>query len=201
VTDERKKRPGTQSDEDRALAELARRRSGNTPVGGTPTVPTNEFNQGDEDFTPVGKVIDRIEEVMMLDERDRMLLRLFWQHTANMEMRSRKRSDSQDTSALAKRIDELENFRTDVTGADGTNGKIGNLRKQLDSALARAWWLVTVLVGGIGAAAIKLIIVGQAYGELKQSVDNNARQIQLIERATFLKSIPGLTPEKEPNTP
>ena len=64
-----------------------------TPATGVPAVPQavplGEF--ADQDFTPVGKVIERIEEVMPISERDRMLLRLFWQHTANMEMRSRKR--------------------------------------------------------------------------------------------------------------
>lgn len=194
-----KKRPGTMSDDERALIGREHR---TTPVAGTPIpqeVPVGEF--AEQDFTPVGDVMARIEQSVVLSDRERMLMRMVWQHTANMEMRSRKRSDSQDTSILAQRIDDLETHKTDIVGADGATGQIGHLRKQLDSALGRAWWLVTVLVGGIGAAAVKLIIVGQAYGELKTKVENNARQIQLIERATFLKSIPGLTPEKEQNTP
>lgn len=192
-----KKRPGTQSDEDRALQAIRDRRA--TPATG---VPTDEFNRGDEDFTPVGKVIDRIEEVMVLDERDRLLLRLFWQHTANMEMRSRKRSDSQDTSILSKRIDDAENRLIAISGERGDNGTLGNLRKAVDGILSKSWWLVTALVGGVGAAAIKLVIVGRAYGELETQVKANTSRIQLIENVTFFKSfpkLPGLTPEKDPS--
>lgn len=201
MSDERKKRSGTQSDEDRALRELARRRSGNTPPAGTPVV-NEQVAGGDEwagqDFTPVGSVFDRIADEMVLSDRERMILRLVWQHTANMEMRGRKRSDSQDTSLLAKRIDDLETRVVDMSGADGTNGKIGNLRKSVDGILSKGWWLITVLVGGIGAAAVKLIIVGRAYGELETKVENNTNRIQLIERATFLKSIPLLVDPAPP---
>lgn len=183
VTD-RFKRPGSIGDRD---VRIPKERP-ITPSGG---VSINEFAESDNDFTPVGQVIERIEEVMVLDERDRLLLRLFWQHTANMEMRARKRSDSQDTSVIAKQVNELQDWRIDIEGKSGTNGKLGNLRKAVDGILHKGWWLITVLVGGIGAAAVKLIIVGRAYGELETKVENNSSRLKLLERVTFLK-FPGL---------
>lgn len=176
------------SDDDRALARV---RTGNTPIAGVPVHAPEE-----DDFTPVASVFERIEESFVPTERERMLLHLVWQHTANMELRSRARRDTDGTKALVDRVDGVETAIVDIRGERGNNGKLGALKARVDALMSRAWWLVTVLVGGVGAAAVKLIIVGRAYGELETEVQANKARIQLLERVVFLKSRPA-APEKE----
>lgn len=108
-----------------------------------PLVPRAEFDPDERDFTPVSDVIERIERTIVLDERDRLLIHLFWQHTANMTMRW-SRTDAAQTDA---RLDALERAVIDMRGERGDNGKIGEQRRRLDKIEARRWWALTFLAG------------------------------------------------------
>lgn len=169
-----KKRPGAMSDEARALDAMRRRReeaSGSFEV--------------EDHFTPVSQVIERAAD---LTDRERMLLRYIWTHTANMEMRARARSDSQDSAQLRREIDALQEWRVDVVGQTGANGRLGALKGRVDVFMNRAWAVLLILLGGVAGAAVKLIIVGRAYGELETQVEANRARLQLLEGVVFLKS-------------
>lgn len=148
------------SDEDRALAELQRRRASGEPTADT-------FDTPGDRFTPVAEVIERAAD---LTDRERNLLRYIWAHTANMEMRARSRSDSQETSTLSKRIDALEDSVVDISGKSGNNGKIGALKERVDKAESRRWWAITFVAGlvvtGIGSA----FAFGSRIGSLESDV-------------------------------
>lgn len=118
------------SDADRALAGLEQRRreAFGIPIHATPA----------EDFTPLPVSIGDFDAT----PRELELLQVVWLHTANMELRSRARLDNTEASKLCDDLGELNEkfvrFQTDLTGASGTNGKLGNLRKDVDDAKARA---------------------------------------------------------------
>jgi hypothetical protein len=139
-----------------------------------------------DSFTPVpADLLDLFD-----DPRWPNALRRIWAHTANVELRAMNRIGTQpDFAALRDKMLEL-------IGREGNNGKIGQLRKDIDGVLSRAWWFLTVCIGGIGAAAVKLIIVGRAYGELETQVRANRDRVGLLEAVLF--HLPAPLPEKAP---
>jgi hypothetical protein len=199
------------SDADRALVGLKRR----TPAGGVP-VPSGEADA----FTPVTDILDSIE-----DPNLRWAIRQVWEHTANMELRAKQRAGNDgDVQKLQATIAQLERtiaqlredqersernhvelrehvvrHVADVVGADGKNGKVGTLREKVTKLLDRAWWLATVAIGGLGAAAVKLVIVGRAYGELETKVHANEARLDLVESVVFARQSfhPAVTPGKD----
>lgn len=143
------------------------------------------------EITPVTDILDLIEDPQL-----RRIVRLIWEHTANSEMRAVQRvPDEQDIARLRSELRELQ---LELTGKDGTNGKVGVLRGAVEKLLSRAWWFFTVAVGGIGAAAIKLIVVGRAYGELETQCQANTARVQLLEQVVFLKSQPAAAGKVDP---
>jgi hypothetical protein len=210
--DDRPRRPGSMSDADRALAGRRHR----TPAGGVPVEHTDA-----DSFTPVTDLLDMIDDPQL-----RRIVRLMWEHTANMEMRAQKRVGTEgDVEQLGAAVAVLEGEITrlrnqaatqhsehvalrelairqfaDLTGADGKNGKVGTLRERVAKLVERSWWLFTVAVGGLGAAAVKLVIVGRAYGELETQVHSNAARLELLENVVFVRSQlshPAVTPGKD----
>ena len=155
-----KKRPGSMSDDDRALAH---RRI--TPSSG---VVVGEFEQ---DFTPVQNIIDIIEERIVLTERERLIVTLFWRHTANIELRARSRSDSQDTTRLRKDIDALELAIVDIRGEHGNNGKVGALKARVDQAESRRWQVVMFLAGLLVTVVTTAVYLGLWMGRVETDVD------------------------------
>lgn len=149
------------SDEDRALAELQRRRASSEPAA-------DAFELDEDHFTPVQPVIERVHgelcDRVVLTERERWLVRTIldllvptlWRHTANMEMRARMRSDSQDSAILGRRIDDVETSLVDIAGKSGGNGKLGALKERVDKAEARRWWAITT------AASLAIAVIGSA---------------------------------------
>lgn len=148
------------SDEDRALTEMQRRRASSEPAA-------DAFDSDEDRFTPVAAVIERAAD---LTDRERNLLRYVWTHTANMEMRARKRSDSQETSTLSKRIDDVEATLDEKFGRSRKNGDFGNLKGRVDKAESRRWWAITFVAGlvvtGIGSA----FAFGSRIGSLESDV-------------------------------
>lgn len=191
-TPPRAKRPKSHwGDEERVTVGKARRTS---PHG----VPIVTEDRHDRDFTPVTDLLDLIE-----DPQQRKLFRLIWEHTANMEMRFRQRIGTEHNFAelradFANHQDECITFKVDLVGKDGTDGKIGTLRDQLHALTKRAWWLLSVAIGAVGVAAIKLFLAGAAYGDIQSKVTALEERVQLIESATFLRNrlAPAFVPEK-----
>ena len=207
-----KKRPGVfASDDERALA--SRRDRSRTPAQGVPI-----HTPAPEDFTPVGDVMP-----LAHDEATRILLARVWQHTANMEMRmlaalgqtenGRLRADLDATTA---RIDEhlvdVCEAIADIHGKSGTNGKLGELRRRVDAWTSKMWWLVTVLVGALGTAAVKLVLVTRAFDAVEakstyaeQQVKVLQAQVMTLQAAVISRSVldgrvpgPSLVPATEP---
>lgn len=199
MTDERPKRPGTMSDDERALVGLDRRR---TPPRGTPVQPEDR-----DAFTPVTDLLDLID-----DPKLRRIVRMMWEHTANVELRSEERAGKGvDVSAL---VEDLAALRTeaatkfaDIHGASGTNGKLGELRRRVDGLSSKAWWILTAFVGGIGAAAVKLVIVTSAFTEMRdRSLHHRDEirllqaQVQTLQSALIARDLtPAVEPEKAPS--
>lgn len=126
------------------------------------------FDRDDDHFTPVSEVLDG--ESLVLTERERRILHIVWRHTANMEMRGRKRSDSQDTAILLKRIDEIDDKHTrldvDLRG-DGNreHGRIATLER-FHSRIVK--WALGSLIAIAGAA----ISFGIWMGSVRTDIDN-----------------------------
>lgn len=207
------KRPGTQSGEDRDAA--ARKQMRRTPREGVAI--------RDDGFTPVRHVLDLISES---HPELAPLISKIWEHTANVEMRLNARMGSETASEnVNRRIDEqqdeinmihqsLSEIRgnqaltrediakrfTDLTGRDGTNGKVGTLRVSLEKLHSKLWWGVTMIVGGLSGVAVKLIMVGTIYGQMKAEIEADHNQIQLLQQLVFknqLKAVldaPGKVP-------
>jgi hypothetical protein len=135
-----------------------------------------------EDFTPVTAILEIADRVQDAETRElvRDIAAQIWQHTANMRMRTDAQyanSDAAEVEALRVQVTELERRVVDISGKDGTNGKLGENRRRTDALSRAAWWLVCSIVGGIGAAAIKLVMVVRAFDAVEARSLHNAQQL------------------------
>ena len=174
------KRPGTQSDEDRAAAELQRRRAA-TPVGGV-------VIHAPEDRTPVTDVLPLAGE----DESSRLMLVAVWRHIDNLEMRLLAKISATSGETHRQALDEHEatdhahhatvtEALADIHGRSGTNGKLGELKRRVDALTRAAWLLVSVAVGGLGAAAIKLVMVVRTFDAVEARSMHSAAQLLEVQ--------------------
>lgn len=189
---DRPRRPGTMTDDDRALIGRDRRRASSEPAA-------DAFDTDDDHFTPVGRIIERIEADLgdELSPRERRIALAFGRHTANMELRARKRSDSQDTALLRREIDDLQLAIVDIRGESGSNGKLGALKERVDKAEARKWWGVTFLAG----LAVTVISAAIAFGSWMGSIETD---VETLKQRTFRArnvSPPDFPATKEGPTP
>lgn len=152
------------SDDERALEHLRHR----TPASGVPVHAPDE-----DDFTPVGVVIERIEHDLgdSLSIREQRIIQALRRSDANQEMRSRARRDTGDTAALARRIDDLETTVVDISGKTGNNGKLGALKERVDKAEARKWWALTFIAGLIVTIIGSAFAFGSRIGALETDVE------------------------------
>ena len=148
------------SDDERALEHTKYRRAQSEPA-------VDAFDSDEDHFTPVASVIERAAD---LTDRERNLLRYVWTHTANMEMRSRARSDSQNTSTLAKRIDDVEATLDEKFGRSRKNGDFGNLKGRVDKAEGRRWWAITFIAGLVAVSIGSAFAFGSRIGSLESDV-------------------------------
>jgi hypothetical protein len=179
VADDRDKKSGVfESGEDRAAAELDRRRRAKALAHGVPV-----HTPVPDDFTPVSDVLP-----IAHDEAMRVLLARIWQHTANSEMRMLAAVNRTDAGQLRADFDDLEHAHnriveriTDATGKSGDNGKLGELKRRVDAWTSKMWWGVTVLVGGLGAAAVKLVFVVRAFDAVEARSIASEQHIKLLQ--------------------
>lgn len=164
MTEDRKPRAPT-SDADRALAH----RRGATPARG---VVAEDRGQ----FTPVTDLLDRIH-----DPEVRWSIRMVWEHTANVEMRLQAQIEASDAAKLEGDVSRIGDAITDIHGAKGTNGKLGELRRRVDEMSSRGKWLFCTFVGALGSAAVKLIIVVRAFDAVEHKADTAADQIKVLQ--------------------
>jgi hypothetical protein len=185
------KRPGTQSDEDRALAELQRRRVA-TPVGG---VPVDEF-EGDHRTPPPADIEELIHRLWPLrkmgddiTEVSTKVTRLEVRADGLEKMAGGLSEIGEHVAADAAVHTEIVAKLTDIHGRSGDNGKLGELRRRVDALSKAAWLVVSVAVGGIGAAAVKLIMVVRAFDAVEARGEaTSARQLELIDRVLRLET-------------
>lgn len=170
--DSRDKRPGTMSDEDRALAELERRRRVITPAHG---VPTDEF---DEQPTPPPEDVN-------------LLIRKLWplRHADNWLTEV-----SGDIQALKVRAEHLEKLAgglteigvvrervVDISGKSGDNGKLGELKRRVDGLTTRIWSAIGSAVASLGAAAVLIWNTSGDYHDVKAAARAANDQIKILQ--------------------
>lgn len=158
-------------------------------------VPVTIEDRGE--FTPVTDLLDSID-----DPAQRRLFRLIWEHTANQEMRYQKRVDDSDAAKLRVELDIHQNeclaFKVDLVGKNGNDGRIGELRKAVESSTTFARWLIRFAIGSIVGAAIALVLAGRWVGDVGTRVDTLNERVKLLEGVTFLhRFAPALEPEKD----
>lgn len=165
-------------------------------------------------FTPVRHVLDLISES---HPELAPLISKIWEHTANVEMRlnarlgdetaienvNRQVSEQQDEIDMIHQQfgdlrEDLARRFTDLTGQNGTNGKVGTIRTSLEKLHSRLWWGVTFIVGAIGGAGVKLVLIGKTYGEMEAEIKASQAQIQLLQSVVFKQSQSAPTPGKVP---
>ncbi|HEX5064125.1 MAG TPA: hypothetical protein VFV99_32335 [Kofleriaceae bacterium] len=148
-------------------------------------------------FTPVTDVLELLDAEIVLTERERRMFFYLWKHSANQEMRGRKRSDSQDTSLLAKRLDEIDDKHTrldvDLRG-DGNreHGRVATLER-FHARIVK--WALGSLVAIAGAA----ISFGIWMGSVRTDIDNLKQRAQPSQRwRSFLPDSSASPDSKEP---
>lgn len=146
--------------------------------------PTADAFDQDDHFTPITDVLEG--EEFIPTERERRLLTIIWRHTANMEMRGRRRSDSQDSAQLARRIDDLETAVVDTVGKSGENGKLGKtnervdtLKERVDKTESRRW---TVIMAAISLA---IAVIGSAF-VLYRWIGNVETDVEWLKQRSFI---------------
>lgn len=181
--DSRDKRPGTMSDEDRALEAMERRRRVQTPPH---SVVIHEHDH--DDFTPVGVAIERMEKAIDLTDRERELLRLAWEHSANQEMRARKRVElteggqlRADIETVAEHVADVKEAIIDIHGASGQNGKLGELKRRVDGLTTRIWSAIGSAVASLGAAAVLIWNTSGDYHDVKAAARAANDQIKILQ--------------------
>lgn len=168
------KKPGM-SDEDRALVELQRRRASSEPG-------VDAFDTDEDRFTPVQPVIEQVHTNLChripLGDREQFVMRTMlellvpalWRHTANMEMRARQRSDSQDGALLARRVDDIESTLDEKFGRSRKNGDFGNLKGRVEQADGRRWQITVWFAGLLVTIVTSAFVLGKWIGSVESDV-------------------------------
>lgn len=122
-----------------------------------------------EDFTPVHDVLGEVGT-----PEAKRIIEVLWRHTANMELRSVQRHEASDAAALRRDLDALRGdlceLRTDIVdirGEDGSNGKLGELGRQVNGWASRRWWLLTFVAGTIVTVLGAAIVFGRWMGSVE----------------------------------
>jgi hypothetical protein len=126
-----------------------------------------------EDFTPVGDVLDQIG-----DPEAKRIVTLLWRHTANIELRARQRLEASDAGALRRDLgilcDDLAELRNDfgkadvdIRGESGSDGKLGELTREVRGWASRRWWLLTFVAGTIVTVLGAAIVFGRWMGSVE----------------------------------
>ena len=187
MSDSDGKRPGSMSDADRAL--VGRERRVATPIHGVPIhVPHAE------DFTPVTEVMALVDRIPDNETRELIgsIIAKTWRHTGNQEFCHNAAIERTDGAAIRAVLDdhvaadaethrEITESLADIQGKSGQNGKIGELRRRVDGLSSKAWWVLSAFVGGIGAAAIKLVMVVRAFDAVDARSEHNAAQLEILQ--------------------
>lgn len=130
----------------------------------------------DDSFTPIQDVI-----AIARTSSERELAIAFWKHSANQELRFRRSRNRSAEAAMRRDINACSRAIIDIRGEKGDNGKLGELKRRVDGHDKKSWGLITLLLGGVGAAAAKLVMVGQLYGELRADVTATQKQLSLLQ--------------------
>jgi hypothetical protein len=95
------------------------------------------------------------------------------------------------------KLRELELAVVDIRGESGSNGKLGNLRTELEAAkklqatlVGRFWALAMLVLGGAVGAAIKLVLIGRWVGALETQVEAN--RSSLVQQASEIQALQSL---------
>ena len=194
------------SDADRALVGRDRWR---TPSHGVPI-----HTPDADDFTPVGEVMALVDRISDNETRHLIgaIIAKTWGHTRNQELRTHSAIERTEGAQIREALDEhsaadvehhakVVQALADIHGVSGQNGKLGELRRRVDALSSKAWWLFTAFIGGLGAAAIKLVIVVRAFDAVAATADHNTARL-LEQQARILRlETAAITRRYRPATP
>lgn len=139
------------------------------------------------EITPVTDLLDLIQ-----DPELRRLFRLTWQHVDNCQLRFLQRLNETDGAELRDELeqhqDECLAFKVDLVGANGDDGRIGEIRKSHHALLKRLWWFIGLALGAVAAAVVYVALIASSYGALETKVATQQERIQLLENALFLRN-------------
>lgn len=120
----------------------------------------------DEDFTPVGQILDKIADPELRDA-----VTAVWRHSANIELRARERAKDTDVGCLAERVGAAELAIVDIRGEHGNNGKLGEIRRRVEQMSARRWWFLTAIAGSLLAIGAGVLAAGRWVGAIETDVE------------------------------
>lgn len=87
----------------------------------------------------------------------------------------------EDVKKLDKRVDEHALRLVAISGEEGDNGKVGVIKGRVDALYSKLWWILTVAIGGMVGAAVKLIIVVRAFDAVESRSEHNTQKIELLQ--------------------
>lgn len=102
------------------------------------------------------------------------------------------------------RLGGVERSLVSVHGADGRNGKIGNLsasikriEKEREGGRARVWGATAILIGLFSSALVGVLSIRDRLTAIEVNGEINRAQIQkLIERVERLHDVDGTRPDR-----
>jgi hypothetical protein len=104
-----------------------------------------------------------------------------------IELQTRVQHLERNPEQVAEDLGELKEHIVDIKGKSGTNGKIGNLRADLEALKAkiekqeaRRWTVIVTLIGMILTAATLAVTGGRWVGQLENRVEQNSERLDRI---------------------
>lgn len=144
----------------------------------------------DADFTPVRNILEMFAAEFADDPRMEALVVALWRHSANQEQRWRELGDVAGHEVVRNELAEIKEAIIVLQGPDGKNGKVGNLRADVDKMNSRAWGLITFVLAGLLGVGAMLANVGSRFGTVEALANSNAARLGLVENVLFIRSIP-----------
>lgn len=78
----------------------------------------------------------------------------------------------------------IEGF-TDLRGRNGDNGKIGEVRRNVEAINSRLWWALTFVLGCLGGIGAKVFMSGREVGRIETKIEQLQRDVEDLRSIAF----------------